>query len=313
MSDIKRNQHFVPQFYLRRFTQTANIIWVFDKVRRRSWKKSIPNVASEDWFYETGSVPPASNHDQVVENSLSEEEGLFNTTVGNVLEDAERKGSVDFKKVDTRVILTRFVALQFVRTRQFRDMITNCMTTLAATLNEKQRFAYEKAKATGMEVEEPKPFVPEPLSATDQADYMYGEEFMNRLMRIFISHVWTLQKATGGEKFLASDDPVASFWHGPSTIFGSGGLTARGIEMAIPLSSTYLLSMREPTHFANLIPMEGAVFTTSEPLLHFYNSLQVISSKQHLFAEDERFSCVQHVLDQHPEYMNPDRPRFTLL
>src|SRR5258708_17506977 len=53
MSKVK-NQHFVPQSYLQRFTATADQakIWIFDKVTRRSFDSNVRNVASETHFYD---------------------------------------------------------------------------------------------------------------------------------------------------------------------------------------------------------------------------------------------------------------------
>lgn len=46
MSKVKR-QHYVPQFYLKRW---ANDIWVYDKERKKSFSSSIQSVASSNYF-----------------------------------------------------------------------------------------------------------------------------------------------------------------------------------------------------------------------------------------------------------------------
>ncbi len=149
----------VPQFYLRRFSRDENTIFVFDKLRRKSWKKGIAKVASEEYFYEVGTIPPASNADQIVENTLGEEEGIFNSTIEDVLTEAERSGKFAIADPEKRLILARFVSLQFCRTRQFRDMITKAMETAAKAINHSMRLLYDAHKANGDDVVEPKLFV----------------------------------------------------------------------------------------------------------------------------------------------------------
>jgi uncharacterized protein DUF4238 len=51
MAKVK-NQHTVPQSYLRRFAVQRDMIWVFDKVTRRSFLTNVRNVASEAGFYD---------------------------------------------------------------------------------------------------------------------------------------------------------------------------------------------------------------------------------------------------------------------
>jgi hypothetical protein len=56
---IKKNQHIVPQFYLKRFCYDGKL-WVFDKVSGKDWYQRPSDVAEKTHFYsfkrENGSV-----------------------------------------------------------------------------------------------------------------------------------------------------------------------------------------------------------------------------------------------------------------
>jgi hypothetical protein len=47
-----KNQHYVPQFILRRFANADGRMWVYDKWSKRSFVTNPRNVASENAFYD---------------------------------------------------------------------------------------------------------------------------------------------------------------------------------------------------------------------------------------------------------------------
>jgi len=47
-----KNQHYVPQFVLRRFSNADGKLWVYDKWTRKRFLSSPRNVAAENAFYD---------------------------------------------------------------------------------------------------------------------------------------------------------------------------------------------------------------------------------------------------------------------
>lgn len=63
-----KNQHFVPQSYLERFTVPSGKLFVFDKPRRAVFQTGPRNLASEQGFYD---LPPDFSVDaQAVEKTF---------------------------------------------------------------------------------------------------------------------------------------------------------------------------------------------------------------------------------------------------
>ena len=55
MSRVKREkkkQHYVPQFYLKRFSTDGHSVFVFDKFTQKVFRTNIANVASGRYFYD---------------------------------------------------------------------------------------------------------------------------------------------------------------------------------------------------------------------------------------------------------------------
>jgi len=47
-----KNQHYVPQFYLKNFSADDKTIWVYDKSSKKSFRTGVANIAAERFFYD---------------------------------------------------------------------------------------------------------------------------------------------------------------------------------------------------------------------------------------------------------------------
>jgi Protein of unknown function (DUF4238) len=52
MGNRVKNQHFVPQFYLRRFADSNEHLFVYDKRTDKSFPNNVKNIAHESYFYD---------------------------------------------------------------------------------------------------------------------------------------------------------------------------------------------------------------------------------------------------------------------
>ena len=115
-SEKIQNQHYVPQFLLRNFCLgQQEQICVFDKHTNRSFKTNIRNIASEKGFYD---FQPSKDFFSF-ERSLSTIESLSKNIVDQILIDRSI-ANVSEKEM---AILSLFTAIQFARSRQFREMV----------------------------------------------------------------------------------------------------------------------------------------------------------------------------------------------
>src|SRR5579885_3315540 len=62
MPDAKKKQHYVPQFYLRKFADKFGGLFVFDKARHKSFKSNVRDVGNEKYFYKLPSELGQSVH-----------------------------------------------------------------------------------------------------------------------------------------------------------------------------------------------------------------------------------------------------------
>jgi hypothetical protein len=89
VSDPK-NQHYVPQAYLRRFAPDQRQVWVYDKQDGRVFRTDVRNVASETYFYDIDpdALEPGATVSgeslTAVERGLQGIEAEFNRTIAGL-------------------------------------------------------------------------------------------------------------------------------------------------------------------------------------------------------------------------------------
>lgn len=126
MPDQKRH-HFVPEFYLLRFADQNERVFV----RRRDgghFVTNIDNVAAESGFYDV--VLPDGEKSKEVEDLLNQVEG----DAAEVLRGIDSSGAAPSSGSEERVGLSYYLGLQMTRTREHRER-TQFPLTVAAFLS----------------------------------------------------------------------------------------------------------------------------------------------------------------------------------
>ena len=130
MSDKKRDQHYVPQMYLRRFADSHGHVYVYDLERKQSYRNLPRKFAFEKYFYDldlsstyeileeyspflTEEQRRNLSNEQLVEDWLSGIEGAANTVLDQ-LESGKTTAEVDM------VPIASFIYTLSKRTRQRR-------------------------------------------------------------------------------------------------------------------------------------------------------------------------------------------------
>ena len=77
--ETPKKQHYVPRYYLRRFTEEGERLWVDDLARKRRYKSNVGDVCEENYFYEMLAEPTAWHGSIIlpgkIEKRLSQIEG----------------------------------------------------------------------------------------------------------------------------------------------------------------------------------------------------------------------------------------------
>lgn len=212
---VKRNQHYVPQSYLKRFTIEGekSLLWNYDKTRKDFMRtpSSINRVCCEDYYYyqidEAGEV----NHTKL-EDEISNVERIGNNLLDKIINmhampyvylSPEEKGQLAF-----------YISLMLTRGPGFRDVINHMHGDLAVM---------SLAMSCGKGILDDAPEIIKQLVnekdlfrvVRPQVHSFVSLPFMiqgaNEISRSLLSKEWYLLLSPSDSDFITSDNPVSFF------------------------------------------------------------------------------------------------------
>jgi hypothetical protein len=300
-----KNQHYVPQFYLRNFQSEHERLFVYDKLLRKSFMKPIKDVASTNYFYEIDpKLLPADAPFQLVEKALSQIEGAAKKTITDTLDNLDQTSVL---LPAHKLALAPYVALQAVRTNEFRLTASEFMEKLATNLAE----IHLNLKFPGEELPEFEISANDQVLRFQQAQQMFGD-MTKELTEILDSHIWVIGRNMTTQPLFASDNPVVKFPHIKDSLKSMAGFGSRGVEVVFPISSRYVISMFERKYHLNIQGMESQVIDLRLDNVEHYNAMQVQQCERQVFASEDKFELCARILREHPDVGDKARPRIVI-
>jgi hypothetical protein len=143
-----KNQHYIPQFYLKKFEIKIKIhpnekpsIFVYDKLMKVVRRKAIKNVGNENHLYTIRRYDDSGNY--LIEKTLSNIEGIFSNVL-NKIESSFTNGDFNYKfSDDDKLIITFFILWQIKRTP---PMIKFYEKLILETISSKENLEKEPEK-----------------------------------------------------------------------------------------------------------------------------------------------------------------------
>ena len=297
------NQHFVPQFYLRRFSCDGQI-FVFDKFNQRSYKTNIRNIASEKGFYdfkfaETELAGGVSN--SIVEEELNKLENEFAMSLEYLLNQVEKKrrrrGILSFHHKKTMAL---FLIFQLLRTREQRKIIEDSSNLLDEII----RKEFEGCKSNDSLLANDQEMV-----SLIQTSIMFDSKVREEYLEVFMEYIWIFGRNVSNTPFFTSDHPVSKIPHKRDPIMSYSGFASFGIEIAFPLSPQIILILCDRRAFKDLEKFEEKIIFLEKENIIYYNQFQVTQSFQNIFCSNNDFSLVQEIEKVSPEVFKQNRIR----
>lgn len=295
MNGKVKNQHFVPQLYLRHFCAADDKLFVFDKPNEKVFKSPTDQVASSKYFYDIdASLLEDGTDSQIVEKELAKAESRYIQALGKTLTALEQR---DTLAAETIPVLAEFMAVQAMRTREVRTHMEQMNKMLGMVLDQE---GAAEAKAKYHMGETGFPFV--------QAMLMFGDG-CKQTKSVLENHIWLGARNTSRRPFITSDNPIIRNPHIKNQYAPSTGLASSGIEIFLPINPRFGIILLERGFHGRFAERELQVIEMTEENIAFYNGHQVLQSDRQLFSNDGDFHGVREVLRDHPDVKNPKRQR----
>lgn len=292
-----KKEHFVSQFYLRRFSAEGRIS-VYDKSLGRSFASNVRDVASERFFYDLPQIDTIAGTPQTVERYFQPFEEAGALAIRQLVE-AAQQSEVVVVTPEIRIDLSLFIALQHLRTRETREVIVQAGDSLAKELF--LDFLRRTRPAVQMDRDWLKMESSEERRRTLHALVILDEDVRERVALAFFQDYWLLFRNSTGRSFYTSDHPVAHHNAILKQPLAAPMIGAVGSEVAFPLSPDLLLVMFDRTAFPQARSADGTVVDMTEPSnVEYYNSLQVLYSYRQVYADRPDFDLASDMRRETP-------------
>ena len=293
-----KNQHLVPQFYLRHFCNEKGRLFAFDKPQQKIFCSSPSGVGSSLLFYDLpvydlpASILKPGIDPQIVEKTLAIAESSYSDSLSAVLAHLDEHGT--FPEAE-RVPIADFVAVQAFRTRDVRLMIQQMQQMTDIALKGENGGPYKTmTDFTSL------PFIHAMLIFQGGAP---------EARSMLLNHIWLVARNATSNPLYTSDCPVIKNPHIKHELVGHGGLGSPGIEVCLPLSPKYLLVMLERTFHAESAPKHLQCIDLLPENIEFYNGHQVLASDRQLYSVSDNFEVARNVIAARPDVRDPERQR----
>lgn len=303
MSKSKKH-HYVPQSILRNFSIDNNEgqIYVFDKKSENSFRSSIQDAGSENYF-NTVETPFGKLN---LEDLFQHCDNITASIVRKII-DAETLDKLEFEDFYQ---LSLAVAIQFNRTKLVR-------TTLDYVSKEQERVIKdlcEKSPKFNFNQKKNRAFTDEEIKLIS----ILGAFDVDDLLKNLLSRGIYIVRNCTNFPFWISDNPVVVHNSFP---YGSDGISSKGTEVIYPISSKFavvfscktILEKIETTEKTGLLDDIGIrylkavkdnitmdIFEEHSEHVEFYNQQQVLNSSRFVYSSINDFSLVEETITAIP-------------
>jgi len=233
----KKNQHYVPKFYLRNFNNNQNCIATFIHSKAKFIPQaSLDSVVSKDYFY---------GKDLYIENMFADFESKWATAFDIIINDRDVSQEETALAID---LVVSFTAFQYCRTLRTYDTQIGLSTFMSDYIH--------KTASPNMDVDAfLKQYIPEdfnPMIAPIKAGFRIKEHFRSLSLLIL--------KNNSGSGFITSDNPVILYnmLLSQREYKGNYGFNSKGLCVFLPLSPDLCFCFYDPKVY----------FPTNNDLIH---------------------------------------------
>jgi Protein of unknown function (DUF4238) len=229
--------HYVPQFYLRRFADPRGKLWVWDKTNGRTFAATSKSIAAESDFYWLHEFERIGHDPLTLEKQLSDLEYNVATITEQWIgwiSQMPPKEKVPIPVVN-REIVSRYIALQFLRTADRKDLL-----------------------CAMYELDHPHETLSPERRTELHTTLLWDLKGLAKIEKHIQKAIWIFGRNQTPTPFWTSDNPVA-FKTANNKMWLKVGFISGGIYVVFPLSPTIVLYCHERTYWKKIAKWDRIV------------------------------------------------------
>jgi uncharacterized protein with von Willebrand factor type A (vWA) domain len=228
---ITKRQHFVPQFYLRKFVNAEGEVEVLDVLSKRILQPRSPKAVCYEKFYygvTTGEVDEVS---QTIEEMFQEMEDKIASRIDAIIDKF-----VSFSQIqeDEKWLVASLMSMIWIRGSEMRGQINRLSEQMIKHVN-RLKFSHSNVelKLDQMEREKGKTMSPETRErlkkmmregdysvVSNNAPHFHMFENFEGFANLFHGQDWVVYVSKSAKKFTTSDNPVTVVFPERQSVYG---------------------------------------------------------------------------------------------
>ncbi len=313
MGKHNKKQHYIPQCYLRMFSDDKKHIWTFDKNENKSYNASISDVCTKNNFYTISEKYVESNEGI---SPLSLEKNFFadwyEPKFSEYLQTINRLAVETINSLHSIISLTNeqkysfaiLLAIQWFRLPLIRY---NNESTFDEFMPKVVRLFKE-----GLSREKNNPDIAKldiDISIIDKAVYHAKDTFLNEeLIDIYAAklsnNIWTFSYSIDGD-FYTSDFPITVNAHKNNVRPICQGLAQYGGELTFPISKNLVLTIWDKEYFKDKVEDDCSIIIANDKEIRAFNAIRYMYTQRQLFCSKGDFSYAEFMSKVKPITLNP--------
>ena len=269
--------HYVPRFYLASFVDAKKFLWVYDKDAERIFAASPERIAGETQFYRLPKSV-AIGDPLFIEKAFAALESKAAPIFSSIVTQAGNLAPLEKMSisVEERKLLSEFVAAQYFRTVEFRDLLAYLME--GAGLSEADWSQEERKTIHFMLLSE--------------------SGLVEELAESVFNGIWMFAKNESCTPLITSDHPVCiKDYNSKLWLKGIGPLTD-GSYIVYPVSPSLVLYCKELTFWEKLRDFDLCVSPVilNDDMVHHENCGQAFMASRFLISCSNDFQRVREFI-----------------
>ncbi len=302
-----KKQHFVPQFYLRAFSDGAAArLWCYDKVLDKCWRGNVKDVAQEHDFNEYSATSDASNREtyQMIEKGLAEVESKAAAKISALIGRGMSTGT-DGPAIVTPALkrdLGCFMALQMLRTKEARVRTREMITKVRGKVREAVQELRPALQFAETNYEPSEDYLRYQHLAT-----MFQEAI--ELTSVFENKTWTFCVTDSGNLW-TSDHPVIFDALQPPWEKCQEEIDSPNVVVMFPLSPKLIVRLYERERCG--AEADGKVYSMRDDAVKRANQFQLGQCYRQIYSSADDLQLAQSLAKWQPGFCNTERDRVDL-
>lgn len=286
MSEAKFH-HYVPRFYLSRFCDQTNKIWIFDKIANKVFTTAPENIGGVNHFYRIGEFEEQGLDPLIMEKQFSALEAEASNITQDWFKQILNSSNVIIPEVN-RDIMSLYITTQLLRTVEAREQIVQFSDVNVENYNSRE-------DASGLHIA-----------------LLWDDTTISLIKQQISNCIWLFGKNESSTPFNTSDHPVLIKTYDHKQWILGARVFDEGMYIVFPISPTNILYCYEPNHWERLKKFNNTVtpIEFTEDMVNHENSGQVGMSNRFIFSCENNFGFAYDFLFENGGGRDPNRFRF---